>query len=218
MKYNGTMKISQPCFLLNKISHVVDASSSEDEDENDSLHEDPKIKKGSKLRLLLGLDQDPDADGTDEKSAKAEDDDSFFQHEDDSEKDLFNQDIDEETEEESDVDKEVKYIPGMHMLEEKIRSTLNERKALGDRNREDLTPWEKYQLKRKEKRRERKNQSKERKETFKNDTRGAGLTASLESMEKRRVDVSSSTIAEPSTKNELDLILAGDDGMYLFFE
>jgi len=197
---------------------MIDASTTDDEDDDDnSSQKKPKEEKGSKLRSLLGLDQD--RDGSDEKSAGPEDDDSFFQHEEDSEPD--DQDPMGQTAEhdgaDEEVDKQVKFIPGMRTLEEKIRSTLNERKTLGDRNLEDLTPWEKYQMKRKEKRKEKKSQSKELREAFKNETRGSGSSAHPESKVKRRVDAASSTsAAEPSSKGELDLLLAGDDGTYIF--
>jgi hypothetical protein len=163
------------------------------------------------LRSLLGLDQQNDASDT--SAIPKDDDDSFFQHEDDSEEGFFQQDngcqeitnpIDSEEEKEGGVDKEFKFIPGMQKLEDKIRNTINERKVSGNRDHQELTPWEKYQLKRKEKRKEKKKQSKERRETFIQETRGGSSLAHEKDKD--------TSLALAASKNELDLLMDGDDG------
>jgi len=207
---------NQRLITLRQNASMIDASSSSEDDvDNGSLKNDSKVRKGSKLRSLLGLDQDLEGSEK-EKSAGPEDDDSFFQHDDDEDSKegaLATEYTEDDEYGNDDLDKEVKFIPGMRSLEEKIRSTLNERKTLGDRNLDDLTPWEKYQLKRKEKKREKKLKSKELKESFKSETRGMEMKA-----QRGGEDVPSSTSAEPSSKAELDLLLAGDDGTLTFAE
>lgn len=191
---------------------MVDPSSSSDDSDNDILTNNPKPGKGSKLRSLLGLDQDMEGS---EKSAEPkdnDDDDSFFQHEDDSKKVDLNNVYDEQSGNDEygndDLDKEMTFVPGMRSLEEKIRSALNERKTVGDGTPEDMTPWEKYQLKRKEKKREKKMKAKELKESFKNESKGLRV--------QREKDIPSSTSAEPSSQAELNLLLAGDEGTLIY--
>lgn len=176
------------------------------------LQNEDKGERGSKLRSLLGLDQEPDR--SDPSTGPEKDDDSFFQHDKDSQDTLNNMDgINHDENGDDDLDKEIKFIPGIRTLEEKIRSTINERKALGGRNLDDLTPWEKYQLKRKEKKREKKLKAKELRESFKGESRDKELKKV-----KGDVDAPSSIIhVKPSSVAELDLLLAGDDGMFISF-
>ncbi|CAJ1969198.1 unnamed protein product [Cylindrotheca closterium] len=110
-----------------------DASSDDDSD-------DEKAQKGSAMRKLLGLDSGSEEDGSGDSSS----DDS---------------DSEEEKDVEASMSKEIRYIPGQKDLEEKIRSKLK-----GESEpKEELTPWEKYQEKRKQKRRERRQAARGRK-------------------------------------------------------
>jgi hypothetical protein len=109
-----------------------DASSDDDDDSDD----EDKAAKASKMRKLLGLDSDDDADDDDVGSNK-----SNGSHDDD-----------EASTRRDSTSKEMKYVPGMKDLEDKIRFKLASEKD----EAKESTPWEKYQEKRKQKRKERK--------------------------------------------------------------
>jgi hypothetical protein len=103
-----------------------DASSDEEEAENDSEQEgDKPCGKASRLRTMLGLEGSGDESEGEDKNESSSDE-----------------------EEENDFSKQVTFIPGQEKLKDKIRSKLE------SKHEKELTPWEKYQEKRKEKRRE----------------------------------------------------------------
>lgn len=187
------------------------------------------------MRKLLGLDCSDDGDDDDDidgnqaikddergliftrgKSSANnddDDDDSFFGSGNKSDDNDSHHDEEEGTQ-------SFTYTPGKLDLEEKIRNKLNDKNKSDEANKE-LTPWEKYQLKRKEKRKEKKKRAKETKmeyqgiiasNSLKNDD--AGLVADKEKLtilhnENRQNNA-------PSSKEELDLLLAGDNGEYYF--
>jgi hypothetical protein len=102
-----------------------DASSDEEETEGNSEEVGDKPGKASRLRKKLGLEGSGDeSEGDDENKSSSDE------------------------EEENDFSKQVTFIPGQENLEDKIRSKLQ------SKNEKELTPWQKYQAKRKEKRRE----------------------------------------------------------------
>lgn len=161
-----------------------DVSSSDDESDNDIN----KNKKASSMRKMLGLD----SDGSEESVSGArsndidneeEDDDSFFGSDGDDENDADN--------------KQVAFIPGKSNLEEKIRTKLKEKED----EEKELTPWEKHQLKRKEKRKERKRAAKDAKMRAK---------MGLDQDSRDESDDQNLGSDRPSSKEELDLLLAGD--------
>mmetsp|Transcript_25849 Transcript_25849/g.30466 ORF Transcript_25849/g.30466 Transcript_25849/m.30466 type:complete len:277 (+) Transcript_25849:883-1713(+) len=129
---------------------------------------------------------------------------------------------------------QVKFIPGKRNLEEKIRSKLKETKRLANNSNSDddntgktadLTPWEKYQLKRKEKRKEHKKATRESKnrlkrgEHFTRDDMYENDAGDSSSKSKRKTkeagnqneDEIEESTRTPSSKEELDLLLAGDN-------
>ncbi len=196
---------------LNFVSFLFsDASDDDDDDDGSSVDEETnQNNKGSNMRKLLGLDDDDNDEdlmlqiaGKDDNKDDDDDDDSFFG----GGNDMASNDSDEDEE----GTKSFTYIPGKQNLEEKIRSKINEKK---DENKNELTPWEKYQLKRKEKRKEKKRQAKEAKLVL----QGKISESSTKGIRKN----DSITSKAPSSKEELDLLLAGDNGklysVLLFF-
>ncbi len=171
-----------------------------DDDENEESSDDENTAKnnGSDMRKLLGLDDEEDDELmlSGNKKGNVDDDDSFFGGGDDS-----NSDEDADTEEGT---KSFTYVPGKQNLEEKIRTKLNEKKDSNSTGNE-LTPWEKYQLKRKEKRKEKKRQAKEVKLVQQG-------KVSADSKQSAQLSERDSRDKGPSTKEELDLLLAGDNG------
>ena len=103
--------------------------------------------KGSRLRAMLGLGSDND----NSENENDNHDDNSSQSDEDS--------IDGGT-------KEVAYFSGKSELVQKIRSKIESKKT-GAEETKILSPWEKYQLKRKEKRKERRKEAKEKKNAFK---------------------------------------------------
>jgi len=172
-----------------------DGSSDDESDaEGDTGGKDGKAKN---LRALLGLggsdDDDKDdflQEGSVASDAGGEDDDSFF----------GSGNLDSDSDGGGGETKQVTFIPGKSSLEEKIRTKLKEK----EEGTEELTPWEKFQDKRKEKRKERKRLNKQQKSSFRGEDGEADPFASTS---KRTNAVKT----KPSTKEELDLLLAGDN-------
>mmetsp|Transcript_19831 Transcript_19831/g.46431 ORF Transcript_19831/g.46431 Transcript_19831/m.46431 type:complete len:763 (+) Transcript_19831:204-2492(+) len=110
-----------------------DCSSDEDSDEND----DEKVDKKSMMRKALGLDSDRGSD------VVSSDNESTLRT-------LKDNEDEKGMEEDVTMSKEIKILPDKKHLEERIRSKLDPKEK-----RKELTPWEKYQEKRKQKRKER---------------------------------------------------------------
>jgi len=127
-----------------------DGSSDEDSDSDN----EGKSDKRSQMRKLLGLenDSDEDTDGHSQSSEASSDDDDDDDDEDDEE---YGDGGEGEGEGEGDtMSKQIKIIPGKKDLEERIRSKLKPKEETAE-----LTPWEKYQEKRKQKRKDRRQAS-----------------------------------------------------------
>ncbi len=172
------------------------------------------------MRKLLGLDDsddDSDAEKDQGEVGVDEDDDSFFGGGDNP----FSDDSDDEGDGET---KTFTFIPGKHNLEEKIRTKLKNKKEGGEDEKE-LTPWEKYQLKRKEKRKEKKRRAKEAKLKFQGkipdneeDSEAIDDVAAIDDLKPGKKKQNKATQRRaPSSKEELDLLLAGDDGKFCKF-
>ena len=187
-----------------------DASSDEEEDSDDEGH---GKGKGSRMRKLLGLDDDDDEDvDNDDDSNKsgsrplADRGQSFGS---DDEKD------DEDNDNEG-MSKTFKFIPGQKSLEEKIRLKLDAK----DEKPTELTPWQKYQEKRKQKRRERRQASRGNKRgDLDNDSSAVDHDSSRKKSNKEyrgnSFDHDDESIDEPKSKEkrskeQLELLLAGD--------
>jgi len=191
-----------------------DNSSNEDsdsDDEGEGEGED-RNKKGSKMRALLGLSGDEGSD---------DDDNDGDEKLSDGEKD----DVKSGT-------KEFKYIPGQQDLSEKIRQKITTKQNGEDSN---LTPWEQYLEKRREKKREKRKAQKEKRKNEENmnenemDKNTEFETDSVENDDFFLHDSSSKNkkgptkvsnieddsmepeTREPSSKEELELLLAGDN-------
>ena len=169
----------------------------------DSSDDEGKKKKGSNMRHLLGLDSSDD-DLPGDANGKAEDDDSFFGGEDDSGGD--------DDDDEGFGSKSFSYTPGKVDLEDKIRTKLKEKAEGKEGGNVELTPWEKYQLKKKEKRKDRKQRAKESKMQFQGKI---PIEESNDEKEKKKSE--NVTSNAPSSKEELDLLLAGDNGKFVVF-
>jgi len=180
------------------------------------------------MRKLLGLDVSDDDDSVTDKDTQGkedDDDDSFFGG---------SGSVDDD---DSDVGAmQFKFIPGKRNLEDKIRSKLNETKQQRantctkddntTRETTDLSPWEKYQLKRKEKRKEHKRATRESKNRLKRgehftrddmyentttgDSSGKSKRKTKEAGHPNENELEENT-RTPSSKEELDLLLAGDN-------
>jgi hypothetical protein len=211
-----------------------DVSSDDDDEEPGS--DDEKPRKGASMRKLLGLDSSEDdmedkAQSIDESSS----DDSEEQE-------------GEEEDDENALSKQVTFVPGKSDLEGKIRSKLEAKKE----GIEELTPWQKFQLKRKEKRRERRQARRKKRSDLEQPEKskpsdegmydsdpefgeaefeaddegddffveeGVSEKSKARDVQDKRKDrkAKGSTApdgpsgAAPSTKEELELLLAGDD-------
>ena len=166
-----------------------------------------KETKGSRLRAMLGLGSDDDNSGN-------ENDDNSSQSDEDS--------TDGGT-------KEVAYFSGKSELVQKIRLKIESKKA-GAEETKELSPWEKYQLKRKEKRKERRKEAKERQNAFKqsktdNDNRESAIINEEEDdflvavkdktkkTPKKTNEINSQEQRQTiSSKEELKLLVSGTNG------
>lgn len=165
-----------------------DASSDDDSD-------DDKATKAKNMRKMLGLGESDDdfSDNNAKETDERQDDDSFF-----------GDGLDSSSQSNGNEDEEgamqMAFIPGKKSLEEKIRNKLKEK----DNEDTELTPFEKYQLKRKEKRKERKRQAKLNGDLM----RGKDIhDGGRDQFQKQRKDAGKN----PSSVEELDLLLAGDN-------
>lgn len=189
-------------------AYLASDVSTSDEDEAGDESDDGG-GKGSKMRKMLGLDESDEDDGRSTSSSEDGDNDNDFS-------------------------KEVTFIPGKAKLEDRIRSKLEAK------NEKELTPWEKYQQKRKEKRRERKQARRKLRKGFNDPTEDGSMydsesdddiagvdddffldadeekpKASATKFVKKKVSKTQDEIEKataPSTKEELELLLAGDNG------
>lgn len=189
-------------------AYIASDHSSDDDSDVDSDQEKEE-GKGSQLRQMLGLDSDDegqDNNGASDDDSESDDDEDFG----------------------DDGEKQVSFIPGNESLEERIRSKLS-----GKENKE-LTPWEKYQEKRKQKRREkrqaRRNGGKNNLDGDETEDEGDfddddGFFVDDERSGKKKGKGSKPKISTinsisnvensdraPSTKEELQLLVAGEEG------
>jgi hypothetical protein len=154
---------------------------------------DGKATKTKNMRKMLGLGDSSDdfsEDNTKDLDER-QDDDSFF-----GDGHGSSSQGDESGDEEGAM--QMVFVPAKKSLEEKIRNKLKEK----DGADKELTPFEKYQLKRKEKRKERKRQAK-----LNDDLRRGKDINSGEQFQK----VGKDSKNNPSSIEELDLLLAGDN-------
>eukprot|EP00814_Leptocylindrus_danicus_P006457 CAMPEP_0116034256 /NCGR_PEP_ID=MMETSP0321-20121206/19492_1 /TAXON_ID=163516 /ORGANISM="Leptocylindrus danicus var. danicus, Strain B650" /LENGTH=793 /DNA_ID=CAMNT_0003510519 /DNA_START=12 /DNA_END=2389 /DNA_ORIENTATION=- len=202
------------------------SDNSSDGENSDEEGVDEKNGKGTAMRRLLGLDSDDDGN-----SVKCDSSDDVTSNiaEDNTESDSESKDAGEQL-------KEVTFVPKSFDLENKIRSKLQEKDG-----KKDLTPWEKYLEKRKDKRRERR-QAKRNKEKNSDDSdtemydesdpvpdwakeelegddffaeeSGGKVEKETSSLRSEHPEDSFEPIKKnkASTKEELDLLLAGDSG------
>eukprot|EP00529_Nitzschia_sp_RCC80_P004066 CAMPEP_0113510156 /NCGR_PEP_ID=MMETSP0014_2-20120614/37975_1 /TAXON_ID=2857 /ORGANISM="Nitzschia sp." /LENGTH=949 /DNA_ID=CAMNT_0000406067 /DNA_START=2479 /DNA_END=5325 /DNA_ORIENTATION=+ /assembly_acc=CAM_ASM_000159 len=193
-----------------------DASSDEEEDSDNSDDESRGKGKGSRMRKLLGLDDDEDDDDDDGSnkcdSKPSADRGQSFSGDDDSD----HSDHDKDEDDDEGMSKTIKFIPGQKLLEQKIRSKLDAK----DVEPTELTPWQKYQEKRKQKRRERRQASRgNRRGDLDNDSSPVGhdlnrkktnKTNRGNSFDHDEESVEDPKLKEKRTKEQLELLLAGD--------
>lgn len=103
------------------------SSAGSDDESSDGEQKGKGETKGSRMRKMLGLDSDDEDEDEDDGISSNDDDDDPP---------------------EGSGERTATFTPGKQNLEEKIRSKLQAKEV------EELTPWEKYQQKRKDKRRE----------------------------------------------------------------
>lgn len=182
-------------------AYLASGSSDEESDDNDGDNGNKK-GKAKNMRALLGLggsdgSDDEAKDGnSDASDREGEDDDSFFGQ--------GNLDSDSDDDGDGGDVKQATFIPGKGSLEDKIRSKLKEK----EEGTSELTPWEKFQEKRKSKRKERKRVNKQQKSLLRGED---GEDDPFAPTTKKTSGKSTDHAAKPSTKEELDLLLAGDD-------
>mmetsp|Transcript_20257 Transcript_20257/g.58122 ORF Transcript_20257/g.58122 Transcript_20257/m.58122 type:complete len:884 (+) Transcript_20257:52-2703(+) len=211
-----------------------DHSSDEDSDaESDGEGGGGQKDKGARMRALLGLGSD-DEGGFGDEGGDAHSDASSTQSTSDSDEEGLRDEHDDDEEEEGVMT--TTYIPGKRGLEDKIRDKLEAKKGGGEESAE-LTPWEKYQLKRKEKRRERRQAVRaKRKDKLRgddsnsddesddeageedgfflgddDDNTGKKKNSKKKSNAKKKHGGEEDERRAPSTKEELELLIAGDN-------
>lgn len=203
------------------------SDNSSEEENSDEENIDEKGGRGTAMRRLLGLDSDDDGSST--KSDGNDDETSIIAED--------NNGSESEPEDAGEQLKEARFVPRSFDLENKIRSKLQEKD-----NKTDLTPWEKYLEKRKGKRRERRQAKKNKqrdddigdsdnemynesdpvpdwaKDEMEGDDFFAEESNGNSEKEKIHLKIDHSDAPQPikkskaSTKEELDLLLAGDSG------
>jgi hypothetical protein len=191
-------------------AYLASDNSSDDSEDGEEGGGERKAK-ASNLRKLLGLasDSEPEQQESDSDEMESSKEESGGE----------------------DVDMTTTFIPGKKNLEEKIRSKLQSKEE------KELTPWEKYQEKRKQKRRERRQAARAKRKGVVEDEEsmeGAGdgeeaeeaddffvneQPSKRESAQKTskgkpetRQALEDENERAPSSKAELELLLAGDDG------
>jgi len=186
-----------------------DNSSDTDSDAGSGTDEETK---GNDKRKLLGLDVSDEDDIINKGTKDTDtDDDSFFGGDSD---DSLPADKGNNVE---DGAMQIKYMPGKSNLEDKIRSKLRNKEH--DADKQDLTPWEKYQLKRKEKRKELKKSTRESKKESKKSSKQSDIydkgnihdESKPKIVERETEECNPEPSRTPSSKEELNLLLAGDN-------
>ena len=189
-----------------------DGSSDEDSDSDN----EGKSDKRSQMRKLLGLenDSDDDSNGHSQSSKASGDDDDDSDDE---------EEYGDDGGEGDKMSKELKIIPGKKDLEERIRSKLKPKEETAE-----LTPWEKYQEKRKQKRKDRRQASRGNKDGSTKDSKNGNTRVkdkddffanSDESdndekfqpeLNKKETNNKNSSSKEDQAKAELELLYAGE--------
>ena len=189
-----------------------DGSSDEDSDSDN----EGKSDKRSQMRKLLGLenDSDDDSNGHSQSSKASSDDDDDSDDE---------EEYGDDGGEGDKMSKELKIIPGKKDLEERIRSKLKPKEETAE-----LTPWEKYQEKRKQKRKDRRQASRGNKDGSTKDSKNGNTRVkdkddffanSDESdndekfqpeLNKKETNSKNSSSKEDKAKAELELLYAGE--------
>ena len=211
-------------YLASDASSEEEEHSADDEGSNNEENDYSNGKeksKGSQMRKLLGLDNDDHSSSSNDENNNANDEDDsnsdsssvgFFSKGTNNNTTTFTE---EENEEED--DQVAKYIPGRRVLEDKIRSKLlvaAKQSGGGEEDEEkEPSPWEKYQAKKKKKRQEKRKELRDKK---------AGNKKSNNLKEKTKKESNDSGESDtaarkgPISKEELDLLLAGDNGKFLY--
>jgi hypothetical protein len=181
-------------------AYLASEGSSDEED----IEEGEATQKGANLRKMLGLDSDSDDasnDSTDEESS--------------SDDEVECEGLDDE------FAKEIKFMPGKNVLQDKIRSKLGSRDVQEEK---ELTPWEKYQEKRKEKKRLKRGEMRAKRKEVNNIRKGVKETdrpARKSKQDDFFVDSDADSSNEEQdqlvsskekSKEELELLVAGADG------
>lgn len=178
-----------------------DVSSDEEEEDEDGNN------KASKMRKMLGLDSDED----DEEGSDGDENlDVAASGSSESEEESVSGSEDEDP----DQSKEITFVPGANKLEEKIRSKLDGKETSKDKD--ELTPWEKYQEKRRAKRIQKRQETRAKKKEVKEMRKGGSAKSQKEKPERDSFftnDSDSEQDEKPSkmSKEELELLVAGDD-------
>ena len=177
-----------------------DVSSDEEGDSDD----DAQNAKGTRMRKLLGLDSDDEDEAKPAPSvgsSSGEED----PRESDQADDTHGSDDDE------DNAKEIRFVPGRKNLEEKIRAMVHAKEG----SSEELTPWQKYQEKRKQKRKERRQAAREKRDVPQSSTSGENgsrddffLNGENITTDEKRGNRAKSNEA---VQKELELLFTGED-------
>jgi len=174
-----------------------DGSSDDESDEENNK----KASKKSMMRKALGLDSDSDESDHDSggnssrSSVESNSRDSGVNNDDG---------IEEDSDENSTMSKQLVIIPGKKSLEEKIRSKFESKEET-----KELTPWEKYKEKRKQKRKERRQAARGKRDNdfFASDD-DTGIDEKTGPKNKRK-DLKVKTLSnDREAKEQLELLLA----------
>ena len=182
-------------------AYLASDVSSDEEGDSDG---DEQNAKGTRMRKLLGLDSDDEDEAKPARSvgsSSGEED----PRESDQADDAHGSDDDE------DNAKEIRFVPGRKNLEEKIRAMVNGKEG----SSEELTPWQRYQEKRKQKRKERRQAAREKRDVPRSSTSGENgsrddffLTSEDKTTDEKRRNRAKSN---EDVKRELELLFTGED-------
>jgi hypothetical protein len=166
---------------------------------SDGEESDGEKEKASTMRKLLGLDSDGDEDI---KKTESESEESSQEEK----AGTASSSRSESEDEEEGESKEAVFVPGRPKLEDKIRAQLELK------DEKELTPWEKYQEKRKQKRRERRQAVRAKRKEVNERRKNAAQKGDNFFVQTASLDEESLETEQPTrqTREELELFVAGD--------
>jgi hypothetical protein len=203
---------------LNAYLASDNSSDEEEQDNDDNGKGGSKEAKAARIRKMLGLDSDSEDGGgakdVNMKNSPDEDESESSSSDSDNDGADFDAPGEEGADDTVEGEKQAKFIPGEEKLQDKIRSKLKKDTEAP----RALTPWEKYQEKRKEKKRAKRQEAKDKRNEI-NQNRKSGSKDRKDDdeffmgsdNEKEDDRAQGGTKDARRAKQELELLVAGDD-------